>query len=160
MELKVDWRLLPFAALTAHELYDVLTLRQRVFVVEQSCIYLDCDGADAEALHLLGMAADPEDPSRLALLAYARLFPPGVKYAEASIGRVTSDPRVRRTGAGRALMREAIAQARASYGNVPIRIGAQRYVERFYASLGFEVSGDPYIEDGIPHIEMLLRAAP
>jgi ElaA protein len=137
----------PFDALTAPELYDVLALRQRVFVVEQACAYLDCDGKDRQAVHLLGRAPDG------ALVAYARLLPPGVSFAEASIGRVVTDRAVRRAGLGRALMNEAIARASGLFGG-PLRIGAQRYLERFYAELGFVVEGEPYVEDGIPHVEM------
>jgi ElaA protein len=148
-----SWQLRPFAELSASELYDVLTLRQQVFIVEQICAYLDCDGVDRDALHLMGRDASG------VLVAYARLIGPGLKFAEASIGRVVSDPALRRTGLGRALMREAIARTRAAFGPGPIRIGAQRYVERFYAELGFVVAGEPYDEDGIAHIEMLLPRA-
>ncbi len=83
-------------------------------------------------------------------------MPPGVSFAEASIGRVVSHPDVRRSGLGRVLMREAITRTRAAFGPGPIRIGAQRYLEGFYGSLGFEVAGAPYDEDGIEHVEMVL----
>jgi len=135
--------------ITRDVLYELLALRQLVFHVEQSCAYRDLDYADQPAHHLLGFAGDDR------LVAYARLIPPGVKYAEPSIGRVVSHPEVRRTGAGRALMAEAILRAEALYGRVPVRIGAQRYLERFYASFGFQVAGEPYDEDGIAHIEMV-----
>lgn len=144
------WQLVPFAELTAPELYEALALRQIVFVVEQTCAYLDCDGKDDKALHLMGR----DDHGKL--VAYARLLPAGVSFAEASIGRVVTHPGVRRTGAGKALMFEAIARTRAAFGAGPIRIGAQRYLERFYGELGFEVASAPYDEDGIPHVEMLL----
>ena len=121
-----------------------------MFVVEQTCPYLDADGKDARALHLFGRDAAG------VLVAYARLFPAGACYAEAVIGLVVTHPSVRRTGIGRVLMREAIAAVRARFGGGPIRIGAQRYLERFYGELGFVVASAPYDEDGIPHIEMLL----
>lgn len=140
----------PFAALSVDELYALLELRQRVFVVEQACPYLDCDGKDRAALHLLGR----DGAGRL--IAYARLLAPGVSFPEASIGRVVTHPEVRRTGAGRALVREAIAGTRDAFGAGPIRIGAQRYLERFYEELGFRIASDPYDEDGLPHVEMLL----
>ena len=143
----------PFVDLTSDDLYDALALRQRVFVVEQRCIYNDCDGADRHALHLLGR----DDVDRT-LIAYARLFGPGVKFAEAAIGRVVTNPDARRTGAGKSLMREAIARTHTLFGASPIRIGAQRYLEKFYGDLGFVVAGEPYVEDDIPHVEMLLRA--
>jgi ElaA protein len=141
--------LVPFRSLDAAALYGVLALRQRVFVVEQRCAYLDCDGKDLAADHLLGRNEGGE------LVAYARILPPGVAYTEASIGRVVTDPRARRTGAGKLLMRAAIAETRARHGG-PIRIGAQRYLERFYGNFGFVVASAPYDEDGIPHVEMLL----
>jgi ElaA protein len=139
-----------YRELTCDELYDALELRQRVFIVEQACPYNDCDGLDRHAVHLFG-----RDESS-ALVAYARLLPAGIKYAEACIGRVVTSGTVRGTGAGKLLMRAAIAHARAAWGPVSLRIGAQRYVERFYADLGFALAGEPYLEDGIPHIEMTL----
>jgi ElaA protein len=146
----VRFSLLPFPALSVDDLYDVLTLRQLVFSVEQSCAYLDCDGKDRQALHVLGR----EESGRL--VAYARLLPGGVSYPEPAIGRVVSHADVRRTGIGKELMRESIARARDAFGPVPIRIGAQLYLQRFYESLGFEKVSEEYEEDGIPHIEMLL----
>src|SRR6185295_8222328 len=126
-----------FHELTPDELYEVLELRQRVFVVEQTCAYLDCDGLDREALHL--MARDSEGRLR----AYARLLPPGSRYAEASIGRVVTDRDVRGTGLGRAVMREAVARVRDRFGGA-VRISAQAYLERFYRELGFSPVGEPY----------------
>ena len=149
----IRFTLKPFAALSPAELYDLLALRQRVFVVEQACAYLDCDGKDPAALHLLGRDACG------ALVAYARLLPPGVSFAEAAVGRVVIERAARRSGFGRALMNEAIARAREAFGG-PLRIGAQRYLERFYGELGFVTEGEPYLEDGIPHIEMVLAARP
>lgn len=143
-----DW--LPFDRLSVRQLHDVLKLRQRVFVVEQKCAYLDVDGADPQCWHGLGTRDG-------VLVATARLVPPGLKYAEPAIGRVVSAPEVRRTGAGRALMHSALTQVKRLYPGQDIRLGAQRYLERFYASLGFEPEGEPYDEDGIPHIEMVRR---
>lgn len=143
------WRLVPFEQLTCDELYELLTLRQIVFSVEQNCAYLDCDGKDQRALHLLG----EDDDKDAKLVAYARLLPPGVSFADASIGRVVTHPSARRVGLGRELMREAIARARASFGGA-IHIGAQLYLQRFYEELGFVTSSPVYDEDGIPHIEM------
>lgn len=148
--MNVRFRVSPFDDLGVSALYEALALRQLVFVVEQTCPYLDADGKDARALHLLGRADGGQ------LVAYARLFAPGASYAEAAIGRVVTHPSVRRTGVGRVLMREAIAETRKAFGEGPIRIGAQRYLERFYGELGFVVASAPYDEDGIPHVEMLL----
>src|SRR5262249_35925272 len=99
------WSLAPFAELAPRDLHDALQLRSAVFVVEQTCVFLDIDGADPACSHLLGRNADG------ALVAYCRLVPPGVKYPEPSIGRVITSKEARRTGAGRELMREAVRRA-------------------------------------------------
>jgi ElaA protein len=143
------WNVLPFDKLAVQELYALLALRQLVFSVEQKCAYLDCDGKDQASLHLLGRDAAGR------LVAYARLVPAGVTFDEPSIGRVVNHPDVRRTGAGKELMREAIARAVATFGARPIRIGAQLYLQRFYEELGFAVASPTYDEDGIPHVQML-----
>jgi ElaA protein len=144
------WRYEPFARLAPDELYRIVALRQRVFVVEQTCAYQDADGLDPDCDHLW-----TEDPSR-AVLAYLRVVPGGMKYAEPSLGRVVTAPEARKSGLGRALMIEGLARARARFGAVPVRIGAQKYLERFYGSLGFVRASDDYVEDGIPHLEMLI----
>lgn len=149
MGLSWDW--LPFDALTPRQVHDLLALRQRVFIVEQSCPYQDADGADPRCWHGLGLQDG-------VLVATARLVPPGLKFVEPAIGRVVTAPEVRRTGVGRELMNEAIAQVRRLFPGQPIRVGAQRYLEKFYGSLGFVPAGEPYDEDGIPHIEMLRGA--
>ncbi|MBE2251647.1 MAG: GNAT family N-acetyltransferase [Myxococcus sp.] len=140
---------LPFDRLTPRQVHDVLQLRQRVFVVEQRCPYLDADGLDPKCWHGLGTRADGT------LVATARLVPPGVVYEEPAIGRVASAPDVRRRGFGRQLMNEAVREVRRLYPGQGIRIGAQRYLEKFYGSLGFVPVGEPYLEDDIPHIHML-----
>lgn len=138
-----------FDELTPNELYQILRLRSEVFVVEQQCVFLDMDQKDQKSEHI--MLWDKKN-----LVAYCRILPAGVSYAEPSIGRVVSSPKYRKTGTGRQLMQYAIQIARQRYGNQPIRIGAQLYLKKFYASLGFEAQGDIYLEDGIEHIEMLL----
>jgi ElaA protein len=145
----LHWKLIAFSKLGVQELYDLLALRQLVFSVEQKCAYLDCDGKDQESLHLLGNDASGR------LVAYARLVPAGVTFDEPSIGRVVNHPDVRRTGAGKELMREAIARTVEAFGARPIRIGAQLYLKRFYEELGFAATGATYDEDGIPHVQML-----
>ncbi len=151
-ELTITWQCAPFGELTPGELYAVMEVRQRVFIVEQQCAYLDADGSDHMAMHLLGWHNTPDG---LVLSAYARLFPPGVKYAEASIGRVLTHPSTRRVGLGRALMREAIERiAEAQWGSA-IRVAAQMYLEPFYQQLGFRRVSAPYTEDQIWHVDML-----
>lgn len=149
MPLTFDW--LPFERLTGRQVHDLLALRQKVFVVEQRCAFLDADGLDPRCWHGLGTRDG-------ALVAYARIVPPGLRFAEPAIGRVATAQEIRRTGAGRELMKAAIAQTRALYPGLPIRLGAQRYLEPFYRSLGFSAVGAPYDEDGIPHIEMIRPA--
>lgn len=144
-----DWVWRSFSELTAYELYDILVLRQTVFVVEQNCAYLDADGVDRQSRHLYR-----RDQSGM-MIAYLRLVDPGVKYAEPSIGRVITHPSVRRTGVGRELMAEGLRGAARYYPGAAVRIGAQRWAESFYRSLGFECTGHEYMEDDIPHVEML-----
>ena len=151
-ELTVTWQCCPFSELTAGELYAVMEVRQRVFVVEQRCAYLDADGSDHLAHHLLGWRNTPDG---LLLAAYARLFPPGVKYAEASIGRVLTHPSARGGGLGRALMAEALQRIADAAWGPPIRLAAQMYLEAFYEEFDFRRVTDPYLEDDIWHVDML-----
>jgi ElaA protein len=144
----IAWRCLVFAELSASELYAVLQLRSEVFVVEQACIFQDMDDADAQAMHLLG-SLDGR------LVAYARCFDAGRKFAEASIGRVATGATVRGTGVGHALMSQAVACLSHVWGVQTIRIGAQAHLEGFYRQHGFHKAGPVYLEDGIDHIEML-----
>lgn len=127
-----------------HALYAILRLRQEVFVVEQNCAFLDADGCDQQAWHLAGWCDSQ-------LCAYARLFAPGVVRAEASIGRVVSAPQRRGQGLGLALMDQAVAQVRTFGHDVPVWIGAQERLCRFYAGFGFVETGERYLEDGIWH---------
>jgi ElaA protein len=141
------WTWRPFDGLSPREVYALLALRQTVFVVEQRCAYLDADGRDPEAHHLLGWRDDT-------LVAALRAFPPdhtGVVW----IGRVVTAPAVRGTGLGRPLMREGLRRAKETFGPAAVRISAQAHLEGFYASVGFAVCGPGYLEDGIPHLPML-----
>jgi len=145
----IHWDTKTLAALTSSELYEILTLRNMVFVVEQNCIYLDTDGKDVFASHLTGR----DDLGRLR--AYCRLFAPGIIYREASIGRVVSHPDIRHTGIGKKLMQEAIRQIFQLFGQSDIRISAQLYLKKFYEEFGFESLGEKYLEDDIDHIAMI-----
>ncbi len=145
----MHWSWLRFAELGVDNLYDALQLRSRVFVLEQGP-YLDADGIDRHAWHLLARAA-PQG----ALLGYLRVVDPGIKYVEPSIGRVVVAREQRGQGAGRALMAQGVAGCERLWPGQPIRISAQARLERFYDSLGFARVGEPYLEDGIPHLEML-----
>ena len=144
----IEWRYLAFDELTAVQLYALLELRSDVFVVEQACIFQDMDGADHQAIHVLGIADG-------ILVAYARFFKAGIKFNEASIGRVVTQRSSRGNGAGHAVMEKSIACLFHRWGPQTIRIGAQAHLEAFYRQHGFEKSGLAYCEDGIVHIEML-----
>lgn len=137
-----------FNNLSPNELYQIMRLRIEVFVIEQQCFYQDADNKDQHSHHLMIWKGET-------LAAYARILPAGLSFPEVSIGRVITSPEVRGSGAGKILMRLAIEKARALYGNVAIRIGAQSYAKVFYSSLGFVATDIEYIEDDIPHIEMV-----
>lgn len=144
----IAWRFASFAQLTPGEVHDVFQARSQVFVVEQGCAFQDLDGADPQCWHLLGLEGGR-------LVAYCRLVPAGVKFAEPSIGRVITTGEARGTGRGKELVREALARAAGLWPGHAIRIGAQAHLERFYRAFGFVTASEPYLEDGIPHIEMV-----
>ena len=145
----MKWTFAKFDELSRRDIHDLYQARLAVFVVEQKCPFQDVDGVDPQCWHLIGRGEDGS------VLAYSRLVPPGVKYAEPSIGRVLTMAAARRSGAGRELVRESIAQAERLWPGRPLRIGAQQYLEKFYGGFGFVRCSEPYDEDGIQHIEML-----
>ena len=148
----IEYTCIPFNKLTINELYDIMVLRQEIFVVEQNCPFLDADGKDQAAWHLL--ARDTEGR----LVAYTRLLPKGVSYDEyASIGRVANAQKIRGTGVGKVLMQKSIEWMAQLFPNEPVKIGAQTYLLTFYSSLGFVSTGEEYLEDGIPHTIMILH---
>jgi ElaA protein len=149
----IRWRCCRFDELGVHELDRIYRARQQVFNIEQDCVYLDVDGVDPQCVHLAAWADGYDEP-----LAYARIVAPGVKYAEASIGRVITTMPARGTGLGRELVRRAVAQAVTLHPGQGIRISAQAHLARFYGGFGFVPVGEEYLEDGIPHIEMLRPA--
>ena len=151
------WQVADFADLSGAQVHDMLALRSAVFVVEQACIFQDIDGFDPQAVHVLGYgtATKSKETMHAPLLAYARCFAPGIKMAEASIGRVATPLAARQLGLGHLLIQKAIGEVRGRWGDCPIRIGAQMRLGNFYAQHGFVATGQPYMEDGIEHIEML-----
>ena len=148
----MQWQWMPFDALSREQLYALLRLRSEVFVVEQNCVFLDIDGQDDKAMHLLGTRVVEGAPQ---LVAYVRCFPKGISFAEASIGRVVTKSSVRGGGLGHLLMAEAIRALQQQWGPQAIRIGAQAHLKNFYQQHGFVDMGLPYDEDGIDHLEML-----
>jgi len=151
-ELMIRWKLKKFDDLTPHELYAILQLRNEVFVVEQNCVFQDADNKDQLSYHLMGWSGEK-------LVAYSRIIPAGIAYEFVSIGRVVTSPEKRRNGTGKELMNEALKAAIKLFGNVSIKLGAQLYLKNFYESFGFVQSSDIYMEDGMPHIQMM-RAVP
>jgi len=153
LPVRLHWRWLRYGSLALDDLYDTLALRSAIFSVEQRCAYLDPDGFDRQCWHLLGRDVTGT------LHAYLRGVDPGVKYPEASIGRVVTSAAIRGTGAGRALVAEGLRCTDSTWPAQPLRISAQAHLLKFYAGFGFVAVGDEYLEDNIPHIEML-RAVP
>ncbi|WP_225412878.1 GNAT family N-acetyltransferase [Stigmatella hybrida] len=153
----LSWKWKTFEELTLDELYRLLALRSEVFVLEQKSFYRDMDGADRACHHLLGEETKgAEGPS---LAAYLRAVPPGLKFPEASLGRIVTAPGARGSGQGKVLLEKGLAFIESTYPGVAIRIGAQHYLQRFYEGFGFRRVTDVYDEDGIPHIDMI-RPAP
>lgn len=144
----LKWECTFFDALTPHELYDIIRLRNEVFVVEQDCVFQDADDKDQQCYHLMGFFGTK-------LAAYARLLPGNVSYTYVSIGRVVTSPAFRKMQAGKSLMIQAIKQCETLFGKQIIKIGAQLYLKKFYEGFGFKQTSDIYDEDGIAHIEML-----
>ncbi len=145
--MKIQWKIKSFEDLSVNELYDFLRVRSEIFVVEQNCVYLDLDGKDKVAMHLLGEYEGK-------IVAYSRLFKPGIFFENASIGRVVVDANYRNRKWGHDLMREAISGIKKHFGESKITIGAQLYLKKFYESHGFVQTSEMYLEDDIPHIEM------
>ena len=145
---KIIWTCKHFKDLTNEELYEIFRLRLSIFVVEQNCPYQDADGKDLKCFHLMGRQNGE-------LIAYTRIVPQNVSYKEPSIGRVVTSTKARRTGAGKILMEKSLEFIKKEFGNIPVRIGAQKYLQKFYEGFGFIREGDEYDEDGIPHIIML-----
>lgn len=138
-----------FQELGIAELYQILKLRSEVFVVEQNCVYQDLDGKDAQALHIIGL-------KNYKVVAYTRIFKSGDYFKDASsIGRVVVSASERKFGYGMVIMKASIEAIHTYYNETAIRISAQKYLLKFYNSLGFKEEGETYLEDGIPHMHMV-----
>jgi len=150
----MKWKSASFDQLSTQELYQILKLRVDIFVVEQECPYEELDGKDKDAIHVMGYEHNE-------LVAYARLFGPGVYYtAAAAIGRVAVKKKYRGQQLGNAIMTESYKLLKSLHGNVAVQLAAQQYLEDFYARLGFEVISEPYDWDGIVHVDMRIDKIP
>ena len=146
----IIWKIKTFDEFTVPELYAVIKARVDVFVVEQNCPYPDLDGYDQKAIHLWA----EEDGE---VLAYCRIFDKGIKYNEASIGRVLTTEKARGKSLGKQLIAYAAQTIENRFRTSEIRISAQDYLLRFYGGFGFEDTGKKYLEDDIPHTEMFRK---
>ncbi|WP_424003951.1 GNAT family N-acetyltransferase [Maribacter sp. IgM3_T14_3] len=146
----LDIKILPFKEFDIHELYNALQLRSDIFVVEQDCVYLDLDGKDEKAIHVIGF-------KDARVVAYTRIFKPGDYFDRASIGRVAVHKEYRKYGYGKVIMQASIKAVDELFNTNEILISAQAYLEKFYNDLGFKTIGDGYLEDGIPHIRMIKK---
>ncbi len=143
--MPITWHIHSWETISKKALYEALTLRSLVFVVEQNCVYQDLDSKDENAIHILGYKQN-------ILVAYARVF---LNTNPVSIGRVVIHPLFRRLGYGKHIMQKSIEQVPTK---TPIHISAQEHLKEFYESLGFSQNGEGYLEDGIPHIPMVTTA--
>lgn len=147
-----------FKELTNEELYEVLRLRQEVFVLEQTCLYPDLDNLDQGCIHVMSYAkADAPDAdvsAAPAIAAYLRILPAGAAFDTVAIGRVLVREDLRKDGLARELLVESLDYVKNVLGEKKLKLSAQQYLIDFYKSLGFHIISEGYLEDGIPHIDM------
>lgn len=145
-----NWKCKAFNSLSVNELYGILRARTSVFILEQNCLYQDVDGKDTSAWHLFFSENEQ-------IKAYARIFPPGLSYEQASIGRVLTTKADRGKGHGKELMEIALKFIKKEFNDPPIKISAQSYLIKFYREFGFYPIGEEYLEDDIPHTAMIFQ---
>ena len=150
--MNITWYHKHFKNLSTTELYQILQLRNEVFIVEQNCPFQDLDDKDFKSYHLMGFDTDSQK-----VMAYTRIVPAGISYNEASIGRVVTSPLARGNGIGKQLMKNSIELLEELYGGISIKIGAQLYLKKYYESFGFQQIEEVYLEDGIEHILMIRK---
>ena len=144
----LTWQVKHYNDLSLNEFHDIIALRIKVFVVEQNCPYLELDGKDKKAYHLICRNGTGD------IVATARILPPGVSYDDTSIGRVVIDESIRGNGVGHDLMIKSVEFCGVEFGNTPIQISAQKHLEKYYEQHQFYSTGKEYLEDNIPHVEM------
>ena len=148
----MTWKTLTFNDLTLEQLYQIMVVRQTVFVVEQNCPYLDADDNDQDCFHVLGYDENEN------LIAYSRIVPKGISYPNAvAMGRILTTEKGRGKGIGKTLVQFSIDETRRIFDTNKIVISAQCYLIRFYENFGFKTVGEEYLEDDIPHIKMVLK---
>jgi ElaA protein len=146
--MAVEWHWCRLSELNAVQLYAVFAAREAVFVVEQTCAYQELDGLDLDAEHLIGWSGGE-------VAAYLRILDPGKRFDEPSIGRVLTSQKFRSLGLGREMMSHALERIDQRFAGIAVRISAQAHLQPFYSSFGFATVSEQYLEDGIPHLEML-----
>ena len=147
--MKFEYQVKSFQELSLEEFHDIIALRIQIFIIEQNCPYQEVDGKDKLAHHLFFKNEMDE------IIAITRILPQGISYAEVAIGRVVVHEDYRGTGLGNQLMSDSMNFVRDKYGEVPVRLSAQKHLENYYGNHGFKSTGKEYLEDGIPHVEML-----
>lgn len=147
----IQYEFKTFDSLNIHELYAIMQVRNDVFVYEQHCYYQDLDDKDQDCIHVLGWNEQQQ------LVAYCRILPPGLTYPTHAIGRVLVISAYRKQQLGRMLMQKTLAYIQSEYGQVPLTIEAQLYLQAFYESLGFVRTSDVFDDAGIDHVEMKMQ---
>ncbi len=150
MEKILNWKLKKFKELKCEEIYKILKIRNEVFIVEQNCAYQDCDDKDKKSYHLY-----LEDKGEI--ISYLRILEKGISFDEVSIGRVLVNKNYRSIGIAREMMIKAIDIIEQILNETEIKIQAQSYLVNFYGSLGFKQTSKEYLEDNIPHIDMVYK---
>lgn len=150
--MHLNWQIKHYNDLTTNEFHDIIALRIKAFVVEQNCTYQELDGKDKKSYHLIvrnGMGD---------IVATSRLLPPGLSYSdECAIGRVVIDESLRGQGIGHDLMERCLKFSFMEFGDCSVKISAQKHLEKYYEKHDFKSTGNEYMEDGIPHVEMILK---
>jgi len=149
--MKFQGQVKKFKELSLEEFHDIIALRIQIFVIEQNCPYQELDGKDKDGFHLFYK----DNVGKL--IAATRILPQGISYEEVSIGRVVVDEDSRGSGLGRQIMADSMAFVKEEFGEVSVRLSAQKHLEKYYGNHGFKSTGKEYLEDGIPHVEMLYQ---
>jgi len=152
--MNIEKNVAHYSQLNIDHFHDIIALRIKIFVIEQDCPYQDLDGKDKVAYHLFYTNNKDE------VVAATRILPQNISYAEVSIGRVVVDKDYRGLGLGDLIMKESMNFVQAEFGQVNVRLSAQKHLENYYGKHGFKSTGKEYLEDGIPHVEMLYECDP